>query len=320
MHPPIPPHTLTWPCLGCTVQMDLDWAFQMKGGVPLLSRQSLIPGGSVEISHENLFGNRCVHLQARLQTPFLSMLGHAAAAGVVARQGSRGLRVLAPRFLLLASGLMHAHMHTWLMPCLPIPEPLPLPGRSESATLSLSSGDWRNPAADLGFSLAYTEPFFAPRTTRNVQVFNTRKTSTVFTPGGEKEVPPVFVDRFGAKGWLSKVCGQDNKVEHALSLQVISTMDENGQVVAKGGKVARGYMADNGPQTTLSGDGRDLSLSYQGFVVLDDVRFINGNQIGKRAIFQLDQGLNPPKIPLPGGKAFGLSGGLYNRLQASFTK
>lgn len=44
-----------------TLEMDLDWAFQMKGGVPLLSRQSLIPGGSVEISHENLFGNRCVY-------------------------------------------------------------------------------------------------------------------------------------------------------------------------------------------------------------------------------------------------------------------
>lgn len=40
-------------------------------------------------------------------------------------------------------------------------------------------------------------------------------------------------------------------------------------------------------QTTLSGDGRDLSLSYQGFVVLDDVRFVNGNQLGKRAIFQV---------------------------------
>lgn len=36
-----------------------------------------------------------------------------------------------------------------------------------------------------------------------MQVFNTRKMSPVFTPGGEPEVPSVFVDRFGAKAWTS---------------------------------------------------------------------------------------------------------------------
>jgi hypothetical protein len=35
------------------------------------------------------------------------------------------------------------------------------------------------------------------------QVFNTRKMSPVFTPGAESDVPPVFVDRFGAKAWTS---------------------------------------------------------------------------------------------------------------------
>lgn len=33
----------------------------------------------------------------------------------------------------------------------------------------------------------------------------------------------------------------------------------------------------------------------------------------------MDQGLNL-KVPLPGGKSFGLSGGLFNRMQASVTK
>jgi hypothetical protein len=37
--------------------MDLDWTFQLKNGVPALTPQSLIPGGSVEIAHENLFGD-----------------------------------------------------------------------------------------------------------------------------------------------------------------------------------------------------------------------------------------------------------------------
>ena len=146
--------------------------------------------------------------------------------------------------------------------------------------------------------MAYSEPFYKPHTTRNAQLFNTRKTSTIFTPGGESEVPPVFVDRFGLKGWTSQVrcggwvcvyggwgwwslglgaggyswglgvgacvsnlhvehcvqllhpppqiTGQDNKVEHALMLQLVSTLDENGQVwnggrAGGGGGVTRGY-------------------------------------------------------------------------------
>jgi hypothetical protein len=79
-------------------QLDLDWAFQLKDGIPQLTRQSLIPGGSVELTHENLFGD------------------------------------------------------------------------SQSLSVSLSSSDWRNPAADLGFQMSYTEPFYAKNTTRNVQV------------------------------------------------------------------------------------------------------------------------------------------------------
>ncbi len=35
----------------------------------------------------------------------------------------------------------------------------------------------------------------------------------------------------------------------------VQTVDENGQAVAKGTKVSRGYYADNGPATTLSGTG-----------------------------------------------------------------
>ncbi len=90
------PPTLPSPHLSS--QLDLDWSFQLKNGVPRVTRQSLIPGGSVEVSHENLFGN------------------------------------------------------------------------SESASVSLSASDWRNPSADLGFSFSYSEPFFKPLTTRNLQV------------------------------------------------------------------------------------------------------------------------------------------------------
>eukprot|EP00879_Flechtneria_rotunda_P020809 GHRR01021905.1.p1 GENE.GHRR01021905.1~~GHRR01021905.1.p1 ORF type:complete len:542 (+),score=170.62 GHRR01021905.1:548-2173(+) len=229
-----------------SMELDLDWAFQLKDGVPQITRQSLIPGGSLELTHENLFGD------------------------------------------------------------------------SQSLSVSLSSSDWRNPSADLGFQMSYTEPFYAPNTTRNVQVFNTRKMSPVFTPGAESDVPPVFVDRFGAKAWTSHTGGQDNKVEHNLLLQQVSTVDENGQMVVKGTKVSRGYYADNGPPTTLSGTGRDVSLSYQGFCALDNVQFVNGNQLGTRALLQVDQGLNL-QVPLPGGRKLGFNGGLYNRMIGSIT-
>ena len=257
-----------------SMQMDLDWTFQMKGGLPSINRQSLIPGGSVEISHENLFGD------------------------------------------------------------------------SQSLTVSLSSSDWRNPAQDLGFQFSYTEPFYAPNTTRNLQLFNTRKMSPIFTSPTEGEVPPVFVDRLGLKGWTSHCGGNDNKVEHSIMLQRINTSDENGewtfyfphvynlitspalhlslsflsgQTVTKGTKVARGYYSDNGPPTTISSSGTDLSLSYQHFSALDDVQFVNGNQLGRRLLCQVDQGLNV-NLPLPNGSSFGLSGGLYNRLMVTFTK
>jgi hypothetical protein len=43
-------------------------------------------------------------------------------------------------------------------------------GDSQSLSVSLSSSDWRNPSADLGFQMSYTEPFYSKNTTRNVQV------------------------------------------------------------------------------------------------------------------------------------------------------
>ena len=33
--------------------------------------------------------------------------------------------------------------------------------------------------------------------------------------------------------------------------------------------------------------GKDFSLSYQHFTALDNVQFVNGNQLGSRALFQV---------------------------------
>ncbi|KIY94844.1 Protein TOC75 [Monoraphidium neglectum] len=52
---------------------------------------------------------------------------------------------------------------------------------------------------------------------------------------------------------------------------------------------------------------------------MDNVQFVNGNQLGRRLLLQVDQGLNL-KLPLPGGRALGFGGGLYNRVTAAFTK
>ena len=60
-----------------------------------------------------------------------------------------------------------------------------------------------------------------------------------------------------------------------------------GQTVTKGTKVARGYYADNGPPTTLSNTGKDISLSYQNFTAFDNVQFVNGNQLGRRVLLQV---------------------------------
>lgn len=58
--------------------------------------------------------------------------------------------------------------------------------------------------------------------------------------------------------------------------------------------MARGYYADNGPPTTLSGTGRDVSLSYQGFAAMDNVQFVNGNQLGRRLLLQVGRVVLPP--------------------------
>eukprot|EP00798_Chlamydomonas_sp_ICE-L_P024403 gene24403-10008_t len=125
-----------------------------------------------------------------------------------------------------------------------------------------------------------------------------------------------MVDSFGAKAWTSHAGGQDHKVEQNIILQQISMVDDIGSPVTKGTKVVRGAYADNGPPTTLSDQGSDLSLSYQHFTTIDDVQYVNGNQLGRRAMFQVDQGLNLG-IPMTN---IGLSGGLYNRMMASYTK
>ena len=88
--------------------------------------------------------------------------------------------------------------------------------------------------------------------------------SPVFTAAGDGgaggEVPPVFVDRFGIKGWTSHCGGQDNKVEHALMLQRINTCDENGETGAGTGAVDSGFRTNEG----FSVNGNPFTVHFQG--------------------------------------------------------
>lgn len=86
------------------------------------------------------------------------------------------------------------------------------------------------------------------------------------------------------------------QVENALMLQSITCQDERGQTLSRGMKMVRGGMQDNGPITTLSGDGKDLSLTYQGYAALDNVAFVNGNQLGRRCILQVGGHLNTARV------------------------
>lgn len=142
--------------------------------------------------------------------------------------------------------------------------------------------------------------------------------SPSFVGSEQEQVAPVMVERLGVKGWTTRVAGSANRVDHALLLQQVRTMDQQGQILTQVAK----QNADGGPPTTLSGTGTDLGLSYQGFATLDRVRFVNGNQLGTRATLQVDQGLVPPPLTVGGVqlKVPLLTGGFYNRLVASYTK
>jgi len=232
-------------------QVDLDWAFRVNGGgLPQINRQSLIPGGSVEVTRNRIFGR-----------------------------------------------------------------PTPI-------TLSLQSSDWRAPMDDLGYAVSYSDPFFGKGTKLAAQVFSTQKASSVFA-GKPGEVQTLFVSRFGTRAAANTEIYDPSaqkrlQVEHALAIQRIASVDDQGQMVPNAAKSSAGGFA---PRTCLNAEGRDLSLSYSGFVASEQLRWRHGVQVGTRSTIQVDQGLNP-NSPFDAKKPLipGLDGGCYNRIQVSHTE
>lgn len=187
-------------------------------------------------------------------------------------------------------------------------------GRQLSA--SVTAQNFLQPAEDLGFRLEYKQPYlWGPndphRAALAVSAFNSRKLSGVFTPGpGGEEVPPVWVDRGGAKIALQESYSRNSKGSLGIVLERVTTRDESGALTIQGSKqTSFGGMAVDGPPTTMSDTGVDRLAFLQGNLARDATYFLNGTPIGARDLFQVEQGLG-----------LGSGSPLFNRHVASLTR
>jgi len=191
-----------------------------------------------------------------------------------------------------------------------------LGGRAATMAASVNTKNFLAPSDDLSYRLMYSLPYLnglddPKRTKLTATLFNARKMCGVFTagPSGE-EVPPVWVDRTGAKVAISEQYSRNSRGSLGLVLQEVVTRDESGAPCARGMRATPfgQYVAD-GPPTTLSGTGKDKMLYAQGALTRDTTFMVNGQQIGSRDIFAVDQGLG-----------LGTKAPLFNRLTAAATR
>ena len=169
-----------------------------------------------------------------------------------------------------------------------------LGGRAATMAASVNTKNFLAPSDDLSYRFIYTLPYLnglddPKRTKLTATMFNGRKLCGVFTPGpAGDEVPPVWVDRTGAKVAISEQYTRNSRGSLGLVLQEVVTRDENGAPCARGMRATPygQYVAD-GPPTTLSGNGRDRVLYAQGSLVRDTTFTVNGQQVGARDIFSV---------------------------------
>lgn len=161
---------------------------------------------------------------------------------------------------------------------------------------------------DIGYKVEWRKPYVwgerdSKRTALAITAFNSRRVSGVFTAGpfGE-EVPPIMVNRSGAKIALQQQYNNHSRGSLGLVLEEISTIDDSGSIVSRG---FRSNSPTEGPPTTLS-EGQDQQVYIQGNIVRDTTYRVNGSPIGARDVYQVDQGTG--------------IGGLFNRASASFTR
>uniref|UniRef100_A0A453HPB7 Uncharacterized protein n=1 Tax=Aegilops tauschii subsp. strangulata TaxID=200361 RepID=A0A453HPB7_AEGTS len=165
-------------------------------------------------------------------------------------------------------------------------------GLNRSLAGSFSSSNLLNPQDDVSFKLEYTHPYLdgVEDRSRNrifkASCFNTKKLSPVFN--------------------LTK----QSKFTYGLVLEEITTRDESNDVCTHGLRTkATGALGMDGPPTTFSGTGVDRMAFLHANVTRDNTEFVNGETIGDRCIFQVDQGLG-----------IGSRNPFFNRHQLTVTK
>eukprot|EP00241_Pyramimonas_parkeae_P003179 CAMPEP_0114230722 /NCGR_PEP_ID=MMETSP0058-20121206/3629_1 /TAXON_ID=36894 /ORGANISM="Pyramimonas parkeae, CCMP726" /LENGTH=721 /DNA_ID=CAMNT_0001341957 /DNA_START=247 /DNA_END=2412 /DNA_ORIENTATION=- len=191
-----------------------------------------------------------------------------------------------------------------------------LEGEGRQLYGSVSTSNFLQPQDDLGFKVEYVRPYLwgdhdPKRTALNVSAFNSRKLSPVFTAGPfADEVPPIWVDRAGAKVTLTEQMTRQSKFTTGLVIEEVTTRDEQGAPCANGMRAtAAGFPQADGPPTTFSPMGTDRVAFAQANMTRDNTYFCNGTPVGARDIITVDQGLGL----VPGNP-------LYNRIKGSMTR
>ncbi|KAF7043375.1 hypothetical protein CFC21_052742 [Triticum aestivum] len=190
-------------------------------------------------------------------------------------------------------------------------------GLNRSLAGSFSSSNLLNPQDDVSFKLEYTHPYLdgVEDRSRNrifkASCFNTKKLSPVFVAGPNMDdAPPIWVDRVGIKANITENLTKQSKFTYGLVLEEITARDESNDVCTHGLRTtAPGALGMDGPPTTFSGTGVDRMAFLQANVTRDNTEFINGETIGDRCIFQVDQGLG-----------IGSRNPFFNRHQLTVTK
>jgi len=172
--------------------------------------------------------------------------------------------------------------------------------RGISASASLSSASLLFPSPEeLGFRVDVKVPqvFGADdpkRSAITLAAFNSRKLSPVFqaSPGSGDEVPPVMLDRVGAKLSLTETYSRNSRGSLGVVVERVAAVDENGAPAPRGTKqLSTGALAPHGPPTTLSPTGTDVLAYLQGSLVRDATWDCAGQTLGARDVAVVDQGV-----------------------------
>lgn len=136
-----------------------------------------------------------------------------------------------------------------------------LGGNGTQLSAQLNTQNFLQPE-DLSFNVTMRRPYVkgyedSKKTALSATAFNARKLSPVFTSDKE-EVPPIFVDRTGAKITVSESYSRNSKGSLSLVLEQVDNRDDGGALVTHGQRMgSERQELQQGPPTSLSGTGQD---------------------------------------------------------------